>query len=60
MPVEDEAMKNPARIRTGFVAALWMFMGFHIMGQGSLAPPGVPGQTMHTLEEVYERTAPAA
>ncbi len=51
-------MKNPARIRTGLVAALWMFMGTHVMGQGSLTPPGAPGETMHTLEEVYERTDP--
>ena len=33
-------------------------MGTDIMGQGSLAPPGAPGETMHTLEEVYERTDP--
>ena len=51
-------MKNPARILTGLVAALWMFMGTHVMGQGSLTPPGAPGETMHTLEEVYERTDP--
>ena len=51
-------MKNPARILTGFVATLWMFMGMDVMGQGSLTPPGAPGETMHTLEEVYERTDP--
>jgi hypothetical protein len=49
MPVEDETMKNPARIPTGLVAALWMFLGTHVMGQGSLTPPGAPGETMHTL-----------
>ena len=55
MPVEDESMKNPARIRTGLVAALWMFMGTHVMGQGSLTPPGAPGETMKSLEQVYQR-----
>jgi parallel beta-helix repeat protein len=49
-------MKNPARIRTGLVAALWMFMGTHVMGQGSLTPPGAPGETMKTLEQVEPRT----
>ena len=38
MPVEDEEMKNPVRILTGLVAALWMLMGTHVMGQGTLAP----------------------
>jgi hypothetical protein len=56
MAVEDEAMKNPARIRTGLVAALWMFMGTHVMGQGSLTPPGAPGETMKTLAQVEPRT----
>ena len=56
MPVEDESMKNPARIRTGLVAALWMFMGTHVMGQGSLTPPGAPGETMKSLEQVEPRT----
>ena len=51
-------MKNPKRILTGFVATLWMFMGTDVMGQGSLTPPGAPGETMKTLEEVYERTDP--
>ena len=51
-------MKNSNRILTGFVATLWMFMGPDVMGQGSLTPPGAPGETMHTLEEVYERTDP--
>ena len=51
MPVEDETMKNTKRILTGFVATLWMFMGMDVMGQGSLTPPGAPGETMHTLEE---------
>ena len=50
--------KNPKRILTGFAATLWMFMGPDVMGQGSLTPPGAPGETMHTLEEVYERTDP--
>ena len=49
-------MKNPARILTGLVAALWMFMGTDIMGQGSLTPPGAPGETMKTLEQVEPRT----
>ena len=49
-------MKNPARIRTGLVAALWMFMGTHVMGQGSLTPPGAPGETMKSLEQVEPRT----
>ena len=49
-------MKNPARIRTGLVAALWMFMGTHVMGQGSLTPPGAPGETMKTLAQVEPRT----
>jgi len=60
MPVEDETMKNPARILTGLVAALWMFTGMGVMGQRSLTPPGVPGETTKTLEEVYERTDPRA
>ena len=44
-------MKNSKGILTGFVATLWMFMGMDVMGQGSLTPPGAPGETMHTLEE---------
>ena len=51
-------MKNSKGILTGFAATLWMFMGTDVMGQGSLTPPGAPGETMHTLEEVYERTDP--
>ena len=51
-------MKKLNLILTGFVATLWMFMGTDVMGQGSLTPPGAPGETMHTLEEVYERTDP--
>ncbi len=51
-------MMSPARIPTGLVAALWMFLGTDVMAQGSLTPPGAPGETMHTLEEVYERTDP--
>ena len=49
-------MKNPTRIRTGLVAALWMFTGTHVMGQGSLTPPGAPGETMKTLAQVEPRT----
>ena len=58
MPVKDKTMKNSKGILTGFAATLWMFMGPDVMGQGSLTPPGAPGETMHTLEEVYERTDP--
>ena len=49
-------MKNPKRILTGFVATLWMFMGMDVMGQGSLTPPGAPGETMKTLAQVEPRT----
>ena len=56
MPVEDETMKNTKRILTGFVATLWMFMGTDVMGQGSLTPPGAPGETMKTLAQVEPRT----
>jgi parallel beta-helix repeat protein len=56
MPVEDKTMKNPKRILTGFVATLWMFMGTDVMGQGSLTPPGAPGETMKTLAQVEPRT----
>ena len=49
-------MKNPKRILTGFVATLWMFMGTDVMGQGSLTPPGAPGETMKTLAQVEPRT----
>ena len=56
MPVEDETMKNSKRILTGFAATLWMFMGTDVMGQGSLTPPGAPGETMKTLAQVEPRT----
>jgi len=49
-------MKSPARIPTGLVAALWMFLGTDVMAQGSLTPPGVPGETMKTLAQVEPRT----
>jgi len=49
-------MKNTKRILTGFVATLWMFMGTDVMGQGSLTPPGAPGETMKTLAQVEPRT----
>ena len=48
-------MKNLNLILTGFVATLWMFTGMDVMGQGSLTPPGAPGKTMHTLEEIYQQ-----
>ncbi len=31
-------------------------MGTHVMGQGSLTPPGAPGETMKTLAQVEPRT----
>ena len=49
-------MKNSKGILTGFAAALWMFMGTDVMGQGSLTPPGAPGETMKTLAQVEPRT----
>ena len=49
-------MKNPKRILTGFAATLWMFTGMDVMGQGSLTPPGAPGETMKTLAQVEPRT----
>ena len=30
MHVEDETMKNPKGILTGFVATLWVFMGMDV------------------------------
>ena len=56
MPVEDKKMKNSKGILTGFAATLWMFMGTNVMGQGSLTPPGAPGETMKTLAQVEPRT----
>jgi parallel beta-helix repeat protein len=55
MPVEDETMKNPARILTGLVAALWMFMGMDVMGQGTLAPTNAPSESMKSLQEIWDR-----
>ena len=30
---------------------------YQCAGQGPLTPPGLPGPTMHTLEEIYQRQA---
>ena len=48
-------MKNPARIRTGLVAALWMFMGTHAISQGTLAPTNAPSESMKSLQEIWDR-----
>ena len=42
-------MMDPQPVLTGFAATLWIFMGMDVMGQGSLTPPGAPGETMKTL-----------
>ena len=49
-------MNNSKGILTGFAATLWMFMGTDVMGQGSLTPPGAPGETMKALAQVEPRT----
>ena len=53
MPVEDETLKNPARILTGLVAALWMFMGTDAISQGTLAPTNAPSESMKSLQEIW-------
>ena len=47
--------KNPARILTGLVATLWMFMGTDAISQGTLAPTNAPSETMKPTKETRDQ-----
>jgi sulfatase modifying factor 1 len=48
-------MKTPKRTFTGIMMAVMLTAGG--AWAGDLTPPGAPGPTMHTLEEIYQRLA---